>query len=221
MRSRTNAPAVLLLASLGGCCLGGSGAPAPPPAVPSPNAAHGSAAQHAGCPAIADAIVGTWERPGFVEEYRAGGVYVLNGHEGTIRWLGDDRAFLDVPPDFHEEYTLALADEGILLAAGSNHLGTIYTRTSPSPGYPAACWDVRASIVGRWIGGRFEETYGADGSYRVNDLTGTYSVTGNGLLHIQTQSGPGDYYFALTSPRTAVAMMRREGAPLTGYTRSL
>lgn len=208
---------------LGGCCLSGSSEATPPPGVPSPHPqpAPIAAPTPTGCPSIADAIVGTWQRQGFVEEYRAGGVYVLNGREGTVRWLADGRAFLDVPPDFHEEYTLALADEGVLLAAGSNRYGTIYTRTSPSPGYPTACWDVHQSIVGRWMGGQFEETYGADGSYRVNDLTGTYSVGGNGLLHIETQSGPGEYYFALTSPRTAVAMMRREGAPLTSYTRTL
>lgn len=208
---------------LGGCCL--AGANEPPPAVPAPTPVPAVAAAPTpaptGCPSIADAIVGTWQRQGFVEEYRAGGVYVLNGREGTVRWLADGRAFLDVPPDFHQEYTLALADEGVLLAAGSNRFGTIYTRTSPSPRYPASCWDVREEIVGRWIGGEFQETYGADGSYRVNDLTGTFSLSGNGLLRIETQQGPGDYYFALTSPTTAVAMMRQEGATLTSYTRSL
>jgi hypothetical protein len=209
---------------LGGCCLSGMSEATPPPAVPSPTPAPGPVAPRlppSGCPSIADAILGTWQRQGFVEEYRAGGVYVLNGREGTVRWLAEGRAFLEVPPEFHAEYTLALADEGVLLAAGSNHLGTIYTRTSASPGFPAACWDMRDEIVGRWMGGQFEETYGADGSYRVNELTGTYSVTGNGLLSIETQSGPGDYYFALTSPTTAVAMMRVEGATLTSYTRAL
>ncbi len=208
---------------LSGCCLSAASEPTPPPAVPSPHpiAPPPPTAPQVTCPSTADAIVGTWSRTGFVEEYRAGGVYVLNGREGTIRWLGEGRAFLDVPPDFHEEYTLALADEGVLLAAGSNHLGTVYQRTSPSPGHPASCWDVRTTIVGRWIGGQFQETYGADGSYAVNDLTGSFNVTGNGLLHIQTQSGPGEYYFALTSPTTAVAMMRLEGAPLTSYTRAL
>jgi hypothetical protein len=203
--------------SSGGCCLASS-APTPPPAVPSPNLAPPEPAPP-GCPTIELAILGTWSREGFVEEYRAGGVYVLNGHEGTVRWLGEGRVFLDVPPDFHEEYTLALADRDLLLAADRGGVGTVYQRTSTPPTADASCWDVRDEIVGRWVGGQFRELYEPDGTYRVNELHGSYVVTGNGRVRIVTEAGEGDYYFALTSPSTAVAMMQREGAPLTRYTR--
>jgi ABC-type sugar transport system ATPase subunit len=153
--------------SSGGCCLASS-APTPPPAVPSPNLAPPEPAPP-GCPTIELAILGTWSREGFVEEYRAGGVYVLNGHEGTVRWLGEGRVFLDVPPDFHEEYTLALADRDLLLAADRGGVGTVYQRTSTPPTADASCWDVRDEIVGRWVGGQFRELYEPDGTYRVND----------------------------------------------------
>lgn len=210
---------------LGGCCL--TSAPdAPPPPVPSPNAPHTApvpttpTAPSSSCPTIEVAILGTWSRGDFVEEYRPGGVYVINGHEGTVRWLGQGRAFLEVPPDFHEEYTLALADVNVLLAAGPDRVGTIYQRTSPPPAISPSCWDVHDAIVGSWAGGPFAETYDADGSYRVNELAGRWEVRGNGIVHLETQAGEGDYYFAITSPMTAVAMMRTEGARLTSYTRT-
>lgn len=222
MRCRSNGTIVGLgvcaTLSIGGCCLASSGPPTPPPAVPSPNPSPTSPLP-ASCPTIELAILGTWSREGFVEEYRPGGVYVLNGHEGTVRWLGEGRVFLDVPPDFHEEYTLALADRDVLLAADRGGAGTVYQRTSPPPPAEPGCWDVRDEIVGRWVGGQFREVYEPDGTYRVNELHGSYVVTGNGRIRIVTEAGEGDYYFALTSASTAVAMMQREGAPLTRYTR--
>jgi hypothetical protein len=200
--------------AVGGCCLASSS----PPAVPSPNPSP-TAPAPVGCPTIELAILGTWSREGFVEEYRAGGVYVLNGHEGTVRWLGEGRVFLDVPPDFHEEYRLALADRDVLLAADRGGVGNIYQRTSTPPAADPGCWDVRDQIIGRWVGGQFREVYERDGTCRVNELNGSYVVTGNGRIRIVTEAGQGDYYFALTSPSTAVAMMQREGAPLTSCTR--
>ncbi len=205
-----SAVAVTALAS--GCCFS---SPAPPGVhAPGPQASPGT------CPSIETAILGTWTRDGFVEEYRAGGVYVLNGHEGTIRWLANGHAMLEVPPNLHEEYVLALADEGVLLASDPNGIGTIYQRTSPAPGYDRDCWNIEAEIVGGWAGGTFVETYGADGSYRVNELAGSYHFTRNGLVHIETQSGTGDYQIALTSPTTAIAMLDQSGARVVEYTRT-
>lgn len=172
------------------------------------------------CPSIETAILGTWTREGYVEEYRPGGVYLINGHEGTIRWLGEGRAFLEVLPELHHEYTLALADVDTLVASDPNRIGSFYQRVTEAPIIDRSCFDIRDEIVGTWAGGSFSETYAPDGSYRVNDLTGTYRLDGNGLLHIQTGAGPGEYYFAMTSPTTAIAMMREQLAPTVTYTRA-
>lgn len=194
---------------LTGCCMGG--APTAPAIAPGTTAV---------CPPIETAILGTWSRDGYVEEYREGGVYVINAQVGTIRWLGAGRAFLDVPPNLHHEYTLALADTNVLVASDPGNVGTFYQRMTPPPAMDATCTDIRDEIVGTWAGGAYAETYNADGSYRVNALSGTYRFDGNGLLHIETEAGPGDYYFALTSPTSGVAMMRVQGAPAVNYTRT-
>lgn len=211
---------VVLAATLAsGCCFSGG----PPPGVPEPTSPTAPRSPHAtpgSCPAIEDAILGTWTRDGFVEEYRAGGVYVINGNVGTIRWLANGHAMLEVPPNLHEEYTLALADEDVLVAGDPNRIGTIYRRTSPSPGHDRECWNVEDEIVGTWAGGTFVESYAGDGSYRVNELTGSYHFLRNGLVHIETQAGTGDYRFALTSPTTAVAMLDQDGATMVEYTRT-
>jgi len=201
-----------------GCCFSST----PPPGVPAPTSVGGLPAPETPprCPPIETAILGTWTRDGFVEEYRAGGVYVLNGNLGTIRWLANGHAMLEIPPTLHEEYVLALSDEDVLIASDPNRVGTIYRRTSPSPGYDRECWNIEAEVVGGWAGGTFVESYGADGSYRVNELTGSYHFERNGLLHIETQAGTGDYRFALTSPTSAIVMLDRDGAPVVEYTRT-
>lgn len=206
---------VLLASCLIGCCPMFGGEEESPP-EPSPSTTPAPAASGDACPSVEQAILGTWSREGFVEEYRAGGVYVINGQEGTIRWLAPGRAFLDVGT-LHAEYHLGLTDVNELIAVDPSHIGSVYRRTSPPPAIPSTCYDLRARIPGTWVGGTYTEVYGVDGSYRVNALTGTWQMTSNGRLRIETQSGTGDYHWAMLSPTTAVAF----GANMHGtvYTR--
>lgn len=206
---------LLCLASLlGGCCP--LFAPTEEESPPAPTTTSTAPVVSAECPSIEQAILGTWSREGFVEEYRPGGGYVINGQVGTIRWLAPGRAFLDVG-DFHAEYHLGLTDVNELIAVDPSNIGSVYRRTSPPPSIPASCFDLRQRIVGTWVGGTYTEVYGADGSYRVNALTGTWQTPSNGRLRITTQTGTGDYHWAMLSPTSAVAF----GANMRGtvYTR--
>lgn len=205
-----------LAASLTGCCplFAPEADEAPPPT--SATTATQPATPTAQCPTVEQAILGTWEREGFVEEYGPGGRYVINGNVGTIRWLASGRAFLDVGT-LHAEYHLGLTDVNELIAVDPSHIGSVYRRTSPPPSIPSSCYALRQRIVGTWVGGTYTEVYNADGSYRVNALTGTWRETSNGRLHIETQAGVGDYWWAMLSPTSAVAF----GANMQGtiYTR--
>jgi len=156
---------------------------------------------------VASAIVGTWSRPGYVEEYGADGSYVINGRRGTIRWLRPGHALLEVPEmAFRAEYDLALADASTLLAIDPNRIGSTYQRTSPAPAIPPACFDLRGSIVGTWIGGPAPETYTADGRYHVLG-DGRWSFVAPGRLQLVRDDGvTSDYWFAMPTPDVALAI---------------
>jgi hypothetical protein len=188
---------------LSGCCFGGAHAPAPVAAPASPT---GPTAP--GCLPLATAIVGTWTRAGFVEEYRADGTYVINGQTGTIVWATAGRATLDVPGTFHAAYDLALADPSTLLAADPNGVGSIYSRASPPPSMPAECFDLRTAWVGTWTPTRGgpPERYTLDGRYAAPGV-GAWSFTAPGRLHLQNDNGiVSEYVVGLSSSMTALAV---------------
>lgn len=202
---------------LAGCCPLFSGeASDDPPAVNVP-VVPPTGPTAVSCPAIQDMILGTWTTEGFIEEYRPGNVYVLNGVEGTIRWLGPGRAFLDVGT-LHAEYYLALTGPNELIAINPDHVGTSYRRTSPPPAVDASCFDFSQQLVGTWVGGTYTETYQAGGGYQVNNLTGTWQLTGPGHLRVSTQTGTGDYLVAVLSPTSMVAVSQTSNRG-TIYTR--
>jgi hypothetical protein len=193
---------VAIAVLLGGCCFGGgASAPAPVPPATAPVAP-------TGCPELQAAILGTWTREGFVEEYRADGTYVVNGRTGTFSWIEPGHAMLDVPDaQFHVPYHLGLADVNQLIAIDPSNIATAYVRSSPPPAVDAACYERRAAWVGTWIGGPMPEAYAADGTYAIGSVRGQWSFPSNGRLHLQSTAGPaGEYWIAHVSPTAALAM---------------
>jgi hypothetical protein len=198
--------------------------PPPPPPSPLAQPTSGNPAQPAPtCPDVATLVTGTWSGPNNVtEEWRDGGAYVINGRVGTFRWIAPGRAFIEVPgTELHHEYWVGLPSANELIAIDPNRVGTLYSRTTPSPNVDARCFDLTTRIVGTWIGGQYAETYNADGTYRVNDVTGRWSFTSPGHLRLENSQGPAsDYLYAIVSPTQALAVnlppLRPEG---TIYTR--
>jgi hypothetical protein len=212
---------------LSGCCMGGGasttgpGAPEAPAPPTAPVGPRGPGAP--GCPDLAASLVGTWSREGFVEEYRADGTYVINGHVGTFRWLAPGHALLDVPEgSLHVEYDLALADTTTLVAADPNGIGTIYTRTSPPPAIATSCFDLGTAWIGTWIPNRggSPEQYDADGVYTAPGR-GRWTFTAPGRLHLENDNGvTSDYVLGMASGTTALAVSLPPLAPAgTAYHR--
>lgn len=219
---RTTARTLALSLALAGCCMGGAAPPSPTPA----SAAAGPSGPSApGCPDIATTIVGTWQREGFVEEYRLDGTYVINGMPGTITWARPGHAVLDVPAGpMHAEYDLALADAVTLLAANADHVGSVYARTSVAPAIPPGCFDLTSAWVGTWTPstGGAQERYGADGRYAAPGV-GQWTISAPGRLHLVNENGAtSDYFLGMVDANTALAVSMPPLAPAgVAYTRSL
>jgi hypothetical protein len=201
--SRSLLAAALLL---GGCCFAPTPSAAPAPVATTPVVgARGPGMP--GCVAIATAIVGSWAREGFLEEYRADGTYLLNGRAGTYRWLRPGHAVLEIPEmGWSAEYDLGLRDARTLLAIDPSRIGTLYDRRSEAPAMPDACFDLTTSIVGTWLGGPMPETYRADLTYQVAGA-GTYSFPQHGVLRLVRDDGlASDYSLAMVTPDTMMAI---------------
>ncbi len=207
---------VLLVSTLllSSCCFGGGASPTPPPTSAPLEAPPGT------CPDVATAILGSWSRTGFVEEYGANGSYTINGHAGTITWLRPGHALIDVPPTLHTEYDLGLTDVNELIAVDPQGVGTVYARLSPPPPIEPACYDIRPRFVGTWLSSGTPERYDADGTYQVA-VHGQWSFTNNGHLHLASDEGvTNDYWFAIVSPTAAIAVSMPPLPPLgVVYTR--
>ena len=207
-----------------GCCMSASvpepRGPPPPAAPPPAGARAGGAPTPAagpgtpGCPDLTTSIVGTWSTEGLVEEYRADGVYVINGVAGTYRFLSPGHAVLDEPSGgLHGEYELGLSDASTLIAIGANHIAMTYTRTSPAPVIPANCFDLTGSFPRTWLprGGGTPELYSADGSYTVGG-SGRWSFTAPGRLLLTRSDGvTSDYVVAMPSPTMMLAVRAGQG----------
>jgi hypothetical protein len=190
-----------------------SGSPPPPPALtPGP--------RPIGCPPIEEAIIGAWQRDGYVEEFRGEGTYVLNGQEGAFRFRSPGHVVLDVGGR-HEEHVVGLSDVNELISADESLIGHVSARISPAPPIPASCYDLRTSIVGTWLGGEVPEAFGRDDSYRAGDRTGTWSMPTSGHLTIRTSTGTSERVFAQLSDTTAMSFEREDGAHVTLYSRAL
>jgi len=205
---RTTTFRLLAFLTLGGCCFAPTNTPDMPVGPSGPSAP--------GCPDLPTSIVGSWTRDGFTETYGADGSYTINGAAGTIQWLAPGHALLDVPSvPLHVEYDLALADATTLIAADPNHIGTVYTRSSPAPAIPAPCSALRAAWVGTWIPstGGPNERYDADGSYAAPGV-GRWSFSAPGRLHLVNDNGmTSDYIVAMSSVGTALAVSLPPLAP--------
>lgn len=193
-----------------GCCFAPTAAPVETPAGPSGPGAPG-------CPDLGTSIVGTWARAGFVEEYRADGTYVINGAAGTYRWISPGHATLDEPTHtFHADYDLGLADSTTLVAIDPNGVGTIYTRSSPTPSIPENCLDLRAAFARTWTprSGGTPEVYATDGTYRAPGV-GRWSFPAPGRLHLVRDDGvTSDYVVAMPSTAVMLAVTSPPGPPL-------
>jgi hypothetical protein len=156
------------------------------------------------CPALERSIVGTWTREGTVMEIRADGAIVRNTIEGAFRWVAPGRATVDIRGS-HEEHALGMITPVRMLDVDANDRAVVWSRVSPPPAAPDACFDVRGSVIGRWTDGAETESFDANGSYERGSRRGTWQMVEAGTLDLRVGESTTRYRIALASPTLLVS----------------
>jgi hypothetical protein len=172
--------------------------------APSSSAAAPEPAAEEPCPSTEELIVGAWTSGTLHESYLADGTYVLNGTLGRYTFVEPGLAHL-TSGSLEGIYRFAFVGPDELVAVSTEGSAVFYHRIGAGRGVPAHCLDVHRQIVGTWAGGSFVETYGADGSYALNGVAGTYSWTSADRAVLVIGARAAIYRFGMTTSDELVA----------------
>lgn len=201
--------ALAIVVALTGCV---ESAPPAPELTPGPRTF--------GCVPIEEAIIGTWQREGLIEEFRGDGAYLLNGVEGAFRFRSPGYVVLDAA-GIHAEHVVGLTSVNELISADESGVGHVSARVSPPPPIPDDCYDLRSMIVGTWLGSAQPQTFGRDSTWSSGDRAGAWSMPSHGHLAIRApvSAAAVNYLVAQLSDTTALAIEASDGSSARVLTR--